>query len=980
MKKMTFALACASTLALFATDFSVATFEGEGVLGKTVGGVGDDGTINTPVYWQYKAASGSTDGSAVKNYVAEGKDKPAAAPKGSGAVGDNYLDLSTEGGTLWRSFNAEAADLGEAKAVPADTGKGEGLFIDTMVQFTATEDGQAPETAEGDKLAIWLAKDGETAKLMVKGSKLDANLDTEETSSEVVSYELSNSKVTITDGAWYRLTVRAVQNVLNANAPSEYVPAFQIYIDGELMAVTGASVATADFLTFYSEDQAASLPDCLGANKALLVAGTLIPSMAGYSGVDNSALQAVGFKGSGAIDDLKLTDENPLPKEAPEVNFTVTPPADATEIMYAIGDGAAVALPADGKIGGAPGATVTITGKLADGTSFTKTGTISEDGTLDLSAVDWSFYLAADAEAANTYVIDSASEFTDFRKGVAAGLATAGVTFKQTADISLDGIVWPGIGTPKSNAAAAGFLGIYDGQNHLIENVTFERKQYIGLFANVGGNAQIKNLVIKVAGIAAEGGTSSYGAAACVGYAWGTGVLVENVTAAGQTAGTVLEGNHNIAGIGCRLQGTITLRNCTNNLALATTYSKIGGICAIASSDPAGLTETEVFKPAGAIVFEGCVNNASITAKGPLVDKPARTAGSDGIAGILAYIQSGKPISLVNCENNGTLQHTGDNGTNTGAADLPAIASFIGKSSGYTAVEISGNKATAGYLSMASGTVPDGLRYATVEGDVATFVADSAAVAGADLKVMAAGGEVALANVGDTITLDTALATATVTTTAEDAYVAQAGNVYTVTAKADAAFTVTVDPAEAEWTAELTLPTPTITGTTATGSWSPAAIVEPDAGTTNVYTYTVTVAATDTTKETTKSVEFKVYKNATVVYPEYIGEDAEKQAKYETWAKANNIEDFADTAKANEAAYLLNVAPAEAEAEAGKFKITSITVDAEGNVTVVAPAKNSKGADFNGTVEVKGSATVDAVKYTLEVGDSAARFYKAILK
>ena len=957
MKKMTFALACASTLALFATDFSVATFEGytSGTPEGGIGGKGDDGAGNTNVYWQYKDASGSTDGSAVKNYVAEGKDKPAAAPKGSGAVGDNYLDLSTEGGTLWRSFNAKADDLGEAQAVPADTGKGEGLFIDTMVQFTATEDGQAPETAEDDKLAIWLAKDGETAKLMVKGSKLDANLDTEETSSEVVSYELSNSKVTITDGAWYRLTVKAVKNVLNANAPNEYVPAFQIYIDGELMAVTGASVATADFLTFYSEDQAASLPDCLGANKALLVAGTLIPSMAGYSGVDNSALQAVGFKGSGAIDDLKLTDEDPLPKAAPEETFSITTETGVTAAWSTTADGEFTPY-AEGQK--APAGKIYVKLTTADGgvKIVEKTIAAGETNALDLTAetFGWAEYLGEAVDGA--YVIDDQAEFGKFVAKVATlGSATAEgdpITFKLAADVTFAGVIGAAgnkdnLGTAATFAAGA-FKGTFDGGDHTISDVVLPRADYTGLFGSLYG-ATVKNLTVAVkegtTGFEAEGGTAEF----CGGLVAGVSVksTIENVT----TAAGTFKAQKAAAGIVGYAAGGTVLKNCVNNLnVISIGNEKVAGLVGCAQN-------TGTYEPAY-VTIDGCTNNGNVE---------CQASGKSRAALLVSY-------SDCEVKFQGTITARG---TVTQAGSTANIQSIININSGKATV-VDGAVITAPATmksTIHNGKAHAGLNYATVADGVATFVADSAAVNGANLKVMTTGNTITLANVGDTITLDTTLATATVTTTDTEANeVKQEGNVYTVVAKViEVTPEITLSATTAEFSDTLALPTVTVAGdyvenTDYTVAWDKTLPTENPAEDV-VLTATVTMTGKYTGSAT---ATFTVTpKSAPVVeYPDYIKDDEAKK-KFDAWADTNKV---ADRKGASEKAYLLNVAPDAADAAEAAFKIKSITVDATGKVTVEGPE-----GEFNGTVEIKGCATLDG-EYTLPVTDSAARFFKAFLK
>lgn len=336
MKKLTFALACASTFALFAEiGAPTAGFEDPYKAGEKVVGEGSR-TENGETFWFYDSTSGSEDGSTVKAYGGENLAKPT-----KGDPGTQYLELSTEGGTLWRSLaagNTAGTDidkkLGDAQDVPDS-----GLYIDTMVQFTPTEDGEPPKTDEGDKLAIWLNVDSKggapVTNLMVKATKMDADIDNEEVSSTEVVYTLANPDVKVDAGVWYRLTVKAVKNVLNANAPQEYIPAFQVFIDGNLMAVKGDSVVSDAFITYYSADAEASLPDCLGDNKKLLQAGTLIPSLMGYAEGDNT-IQAVGFKGSGALDNLSISETEPQPAPGPEEPIQVTPQItlSATEATF----------------------------------------------------------------------------------------------------------------------------------------------------------------------------------------------------------------------------------------------------------------------------------------------------------------------------------------------------------------------------------------------------------------------------------------------------------------------------------------------------------------------------------------------------------------------------------------------------------------------------------------------------------------------
>lgn len=104
-------------------------------------------------------------------------------------------------------------------------------------------------------------------------------------------------------------------------------------------------------------------------------------------------------------------------------------------------------------------------------------------------------------------------------------------------------------------------------------------------------------------------------------------------------------------------------------------------------------------------------------------------------------------------------------------------------------------------------------------------------------------------------------------------------------------------------------------------------------------------------------------------YLEGASEDA--IAAYATWAETYG----ADTASANEEAFLLNCAPNKDAVDAAKtaFKIVSIEVDAEGNVTVGEPD-----GSYNGEIVIEGSEKIgaEAAWHVKKAGD---KFFRATL-
>lgn len=743
MKKLTFALACASTFALFA-EIGTPKAGFENYTDETGWAVADQPEPGSQAtYWLYEGASGSEDGSTVKAYGGDN----LAAPTTGDAAGANYLELSTEGGTLWRSLAAgdtSATDIADKLGAAQEIDAEKGLYIDTMVQFTPTEDGGTPETVEGDKLAIWLNVDssGDTpvTNLCVKAGWKDAN--------DVFSstnFVLTGKKVDA--GTWYRLTVEAVDNVYSPFDGTYYyrIPAFAIKLDGEYLTATHSTVDAAYALSMKESEMFSS--DVYDK----VIAGKLFLSLVEGSPEVPSTLQAVGFKGSGALDNLAVTEEDPLPAPGETIDFTITAGADTT-----------IAWSTDGKnwtdyAVGAKASAGTLYVRLtnADGATKTLTKTLGSDSnSFDFSdeAFGWAEYLGAAIDGA--YVIDDAAELMMFQKGYVAKLGTKDQTFKLGASITLTE-KWPGIGVYDNKTNADAFEGTFDGAGYTISGVTFASNEtgnnYRGFFNQIN-NAVVKNLTVEGDGFGSDVPSGEYGCALIVGCA--NNSTIENCIA----SGTIASGTHNVGGIVVRISDT-TIRGCTNKANITGSYSKIGGI--------AVLNQTSTT----ACLIENCVNEGTLTAAGN-----AEKAGRDGLGGIIAYAAD-TMLTIRNCSNTGALVK------GEGANASARVGQIVGWT--YTAIKADGTNTVRDDIRSVGGNdhAVDGLNYATVKDGVATLVADAEAKNGASLKVMAAGTTVTLGAIGESITLDTTLATVTVTTTAENAEVTQDGNVYTVVAK-----------------------------------------------------------------------------------------------------------------------------------------------------------------------------------------------------
>ena len=167
------------------------------------------------------------------------------------SIVDNYLKVE-ETTTLQRTINAGGA----GQALPENGGS---IVISSKVQFTATEE-ETVKPDEGAKLAIWLRKleGAETATLMVTSGELVG--EGEEKEFKAVDHEIEG--VTVNENEWYDLEVTSTVDATGALA-------FTVKI--------GETVIDRTFNSLIQK----------GENKATIA--------------------SVGFKGTGAVDDIAFT-------------------------------------------------------------------------------------------------------------------------------------------------------------------------------------------------------------------------------------------------------------------------------------------------------------------------------------------------------------------------------------------------------------------------------------------------------------------------------------------------------------------------------------------------------------------------------------------------------------------------------------------------------------------------------------------------
>ena len=970
MKKMMFALACASTLALVAegeegapTVGSMVDFERyeanfTGLTAKDDFGSGSA----TDSYWLYAAVSGATDGSTVKAYD----------PSIEGNT--QYLDLSTEGGTLWRSVNklADAETLGTAQTVPAG-----GLFIDTMVQFTPTEDGGAPELGAGDKLAIWLNVDSSGAtpvtNLCVRAGFLDDN----GTSSSCTpkTYVLTGAG-DINPSTWYRLKVKSIADSTKCMAknleayPSGYL-GFQIYLDGKLLSATEATIGEGYVGLALDAGEYGWLDETADAETIeLMQSKTLFPCLLGAE--TTASLQAVGFKGSGAIDDLTISDKDP---------------------------------------GAAP-----------EGEGWPK----------DLKGL-------GTAEA--PYQIANAADFAKFAEGVATGgenYPTEGIHFALTGNITLTGTASPiGAGANKDNVSTAAakdtyiataFKGTFDGQGNTISGLVLPREDYTGLFGSTYG-ATIKNLKVECAGFENDESVANYGGAILVGTSVDT--TIENCEVSGTVTATKA-----IAGfVGYGASGTV-VKGCVNKANLETANEKVAGMIACAQKGSGVFGDVGVTVDGCTNEGNLTCSTSGKTYLGGLVsyaDSLVTLKGANEVKGTLTQV--GGSVSSLVAPNSGSVAVDAD-ATFTVPADMRTVtkASVDGIQLGLvsdgvaTLVKAADVEAGKTYKVMAGTPAPV---IALARGESITFqgAIDATGITAADAadQVTVADGVYTCSQIpvpltgialsqttasvecdktvtltvtytpenttddktvvwsveGDAATVENGVVTgvkpgtATVTATVGDK---TASCTVTVTAIAVTP-EVTLSDETAEFSADLALPTVTVAGdyvkdTDYTVAWDKEL---PTENPTENVVLTVTVAMKGNyTGSATKT--FTVTPK-TAAYPTYIETDAEK-AKYDEWAKTNG----ADADSSKEAQYLLNVAPS-ADAT---IAIEAIEQVEGGWKITVSSAAQADLSQINGSLVVKtattlgGAWTAQTIKPTFAAGKATitvpagdAKFMKA---
>ena len=292
MKKLMIAMAIAGAVGFAQADLNTTNADFElANLGMFSIGSGE-GT-------EWAAAPEDMDGGYVTTAIVT-NDTPAAEVGGS-----QYLKLD---GVTELARNANSEDYTQ----PYEIGSGK-VYIDTLVKFTITED-DAPVPGDGDKLCIWVKENGGTTNLMVTAGYVDAQMNTTPTN-YITSYTFDGDL----NNTWYRLIVEVIPGI----DQSGIFQGFKISV-GE----AGSSLT----LVTSSESKYACSDSPLTETESEIFPSLFDITSRGEA--TTTQISSVAFKGTGAIDNLQFTTENPVPVVIP--TYTLTIPSVTNENGVAI--------------------------------------------------------------------------------------------------------------------------------------------------------------------------------------------------------------------------------------------------------------------------------------------------------------------------------------------------------------------------------------------------------------------------------------------------------------------------------------------------------------------------------------------------------------------------------------------------------------------------------------------------------------------
>ena len=396
------------------TSFEALT-EGSVSVGDIVGKDDTGNQDGANKFW-YSAATETDELGAITNEVAgAGVSRPDA--------------FSTQGNT--KSLQIDTTSPLFRTALPNSSGVqpvdiGDGIYLDTLVKFTAADEAFAENLTGGDKIAIeYVEHEAEGDDVGYTNFVVRAGLIGEELGqTNYYAYVSGDPDFTNFDkDAWHRLTVRTIANVGDGNV------GFVIYLDGDMTKTleyskdvdAGFGELNALAQTFYNSEKHALFPSAIAA---------------GATG--GSTISSVAFSGSGFIDDVSFTATKPtFINEAILVTIawdehvtgmkingtTLTPEQVAAKSWTGEpNEGSVVAIPTfdTGYVAGAP--------ELPEGATYNSETKTFGNLTSGMTCTIKSMFPYYEVDGVSFDDLDAAIE------AAAAGTAQAPATFKLLAD------------------------------------------------------------------------------------------------------------------------------------------------------------------------------------------------------------------------------------------------------------------------------------------------------------------------------------------------------------------------------------------------------------------------------------------------------------------------------------------------------------------------------------------------------------------
>ena len=207
----------------------------------------------------------------------------------------------------------------QAGGTPVDIG--DGLYIDTLVQFTAAdpETPPTPDVDGGDKLCIWLAdneEDSTQCTLMVTAGFVADDLGYIMPTNYATTTKLENN-------SWHRLQVK-VLSAIDSDGDGLLTAGFVVFIDGTAVATTTCPI----------DSEAISAYTLNARVQRYMTAGSysLFPSLVDATIQTANTITSLSFQGSGAVDNIAFTqgaDIDPI-----LIPQALEPVVNGTEFTY----------------------------------------------------------------------------------------------------------------------------------------------------------------------------------------------------------------------------------------------------------------------------------------------------------------------------------------------------------------------------------------------------------------------------------------------------------------------------------------------------------------------------------------------------------------------------------------------------------------------------------------------------------------------